>query len=261
MLQQKHLDGIVELCHDVSARIHGQVTGDISVEATLYNVVAFKLFGYALNTFKSVFYLLPHTVYEQAMALHRTLWETGLNFEWISRDPEKRAQRFLQFTIVEQRKFLRKRIETARRAGDSSAVLSLTKELREFENLLNERLSAYKYTDTKRKTKYRDRFSGPSLEQVVREVGGDWLDEYDRDYILGCMSSHGSPGAVLFPLVDTSPNFQASRLKDVERSALVGAMAIEVISRCYRLYLPVIGKEDEAFLRELPARVRAIPGV
>jgi len=256
MLQQRHLDAVIDLCHDVSARIHQEVTGNVLLDPTLYSIVAFKLFGYSLNTFKSIFYLL--TVYEQAMALQRTLWETGLNFEWISRDAEARAQRFLQFTIVEQRKFIRKRIEAARRAGDSSAVLYLTNELRKFDDLLGKRLSAYEYKDKKQKTKYRDRFSGPSLDQVVREVGGEWLNEYDRDYALGCMSSHGSPGAVLFPLVDASPNFEASRAIDVNRSALVGVMAIEVISRSYRLYLPVINREDEAFLLELQGCIRAI---
>jgi hypothetical protein len=260
MLEQKGLDAIVELCHDVSARIHGQVVGNFSIEPTMYNIVAFKLFGYALNTFKSIFYLLPHTVYEQAMALHRTLWETGVNFEWISRDPESRAELFLQFTAVEHRKFIRKRIETARRHRDPEAILALTNELGEFERILDRQLGGFRHRDAKRKTRYRDRFSSHSLEEVVREVGGVWADEYDRDYVMGCMSSHGAPGAVLFPLIDT-PDFEIAKARDIERSALVGVMSIEVITRCYRLYLPILRKEDETYLRELPNKVRTIYGV
>ena len=68
---------IVEHCGELLERIHKTNVGQFEVEHTLYNIVAFKLFGYALNTFKSIYYLLPHTVYEQASALYRTLWETG----------------------------------------------------------------------------------------------------------------------------------------------------------------------------------------
>jgi hypothetical protein len=103
------LEKIVACCGDLLERIHKTNVGKFEVEYTLYNIVAFKLFGYALDTFKSIYYLLPHTVYEQASVLYRTLWETGVNLEWIALEPELRAERFLNFTVVEYREVLRVR--------------------------------------------------------------------------------------------------------------------------------------------------------
>jgi hypothetical protein len=65
------LEKIVTSCGDLLERIHKTSVGEFEVEHTLYNIVAFKLFGYAVNTFKSIYYLLPHTVYEQASVPYR----------------------------------------------------------------------------------------------------------------------------------------------------------------------------------------------
>jgi hypothetical protein len=248
------LDAIVERCGELLARIHER-NGQFEIDETLYNVVAFKLFGYAVNTFKSIYYLLPHTVYEQAAALHRTLWEIGVNLEWISRDPEARAGRFVQFTAAEYRSFIEKRIGIVRRAQDSEAVLRLTAQLGEFEHALEQQLCQFRYADRRGKERWRQRFSMSSLGDVAREVGGDWLEEYDRDYTLGCMYTHGAPGAVLFPLHDTRDH-EIARARDIERSGITGAMAIEVMSRVYRRWLAARHLEDDEFLGDLSRRVR-----
>lgn len=242
MSERVDLEAVVEQCGDLLTRIHRRTVGQLEIELTLYNIVAFKLFGYALNTFKSIYYLLPHTVYEQATVLYRTLWETALNLEWIAREPEARAERFLRFTAVEHRRFIEARIRSARRADDGDAVLSLTSHLRAFEQALEQQLAQFKFRDKRGKVRWRDRFSAPSLPDVVRELGGEWLEEYDRDYVLGCMYSHGAPGGVLFPLYDT-PDHQVAKAQDVERSGIAGAMAIRVMSRVYRRWLAVRREE------------------
>lgn len=255
MTQRADLEAVVERCRDLLGRMHGRTVGQLEMELTLYNIVAFKLFGYAVNTFKSIYYLLPHTVYEQATILYRTLWETVLNLEWIGREPEARAGRFLRFTAVEHRRFIEARIRSARRADDGNAVLSLRSHLDAFEGALEQQLAQFKFRDRSGKVRWRDRFSAPSLQDVVREVGGEWLDEYDRDYLLGCGYSHGAPAAVLFPLYDT-PDHQVAQAQDVERSAIVGAMAIRVMSRAYRRWLAARGEEDDEYLAALVNRVR-----
>ena len=256
MMQSRvDLDAVVERCGELLERIHKKNVGQFEMDYTLYNVVAFKLFGYAVNTFKSIYYLLPHTVYEQASVLYRTLWETGVTLEWIAAEQEARAERFLQFTAVEHRRFVESRIRAAKRAQHVEAVLGLTRDLAGFEKALEEQLARFSFTDKRRRKRWRDRFSALSLHDMVREVGGEWLEEYDRDYLLGCMYAHGAPGAVLFPLYDT-PDHQLDKVRSVERAGIVGTSAIKIMSRIYRRWLAVRGMEDDAFLRELSHRIR-----
>ncbi|OGP69374.1 MAG: hypothetical protein A2Z73_01055 [Deltaproteobacteria bacterium RBG_13_60_28] len=256
MLTQKNLDAIIELSHDLLERIHERVSGEFEIEATIYNIVTFKLFGFSLNTFKSICYLLPHTVYEQATVLYRTLWETSVNLEWISRNPNQNALRFVQFTGVEQRRLVQKRIKAAERSGDQAVVISLAKHLAEFERELETQLAPFRFEDQRGRRRWRDRFSGHSLEAVVREVGGEWLEEYDRDYALACIYTHGAPGAVLFPLFDF-PGHKLDKARSIDRSAIVGAMAIEIMARIYRRYLlDILESEDEEYLQNLSSRVR-----
>jgi hypothetical protein len=255
MLTQESLDTIIDLCHDLSKRIHERVVGEFEIEATIYDIVAFKLFGFGLNTFKSIYYLLPHKIYEQIAILYRTLWETSLNLEWISRSPNQRAIRFIQFTGVEHRRFAQKRIKAANRARDQAASLSLDRYLKEFEREIEMQLSPFRFEDQRGRRRWRDRFSGGSLEVMVREVGGDWLEEYDRHYTLACMYTHGAPGAVLFPLFDR-PDHEIDKTRSIDRSAIAGVMAIEVMARLYKRFLSdLLRLEDDDYLQELAGRV------
>jgi len=249
------LEKIVACCGDLLERIHKTSVGEFKLEYTLYNIVAFKLFGYALNTFKSIYYLLPHTVYEQASVLYRTIWETGVNLEWIAIDPEVRAERFLGFTAVEYRRFLEGRLRTARRAKDTDAILALTRQLAAFQQAVEQQLAQFSFRDKAGRKRTHTRFSAPSLEAIVHEVGGEWIDEYDRDYSLSCMYTHGAPGAVLFPLYDT-PDHEIDRGRSAERAGIIGASGIEVMGRIYHRWLATRGMEDDAFLRELWLRVQ-----
>lgn len=250
------LDKVVACCGELLEQMHKTSVGEFEVDYTLYNIVAFKLFGYALNTFKSIYYLLPHTVYEQASALYRTLWETGVNLEWIAMDPESRAQRFLNFTVVEYVRFLNGRLRTARRAKDTNAILALNQQLGTFQKLVEQQLDQFAFRDKAGRKKSIGRFSKPTLDAVVREVGGEWLEEYDRDYLLSCGYTHGAPGAVLFPLYDT-PDHDIDKIRSTERAGIIGASGIEVMGRVYRRWLAVREMEDDAFLRELWFRVRS----
>jgi hypothetical protein len=249
------LEDVVALCEELLERMHQKNVGQFEMENTLYNMVAFKLFSYALNTFKSIFYLLPHMVYEQAWVLYRTLWETSVSLEWIALDPESRAQRFLGFTALEHCRFVKGRIRVARRKQNTTAVLELTHQLDTFEKVLERQLTELSFSDRRGRKRRLERFSAPTLQDVVREVGEPWLEEHDRDYQWACSYAHGAPSAVLFPLYDTADH-QIDKARSMERAGKVGAKAIEVMSRTYRRWMAARVMEDDQFLRELLHRAR-----
>lgn len=260
MKSKVDLDKIIACCSELLERMHVKNAGEFEVDNTIYSIVAFKLFGYALNTFKSIYYLLPHTVYEQASALYRTLWETGVNFEWISLKPEVRAERFISFTAVEYQNFLQRRIRAARRAKNEKAALALTQQLTAFQQVLERRLGQFRFSDKTGRKRTLTRFSAPSLEALVRELGGEWIEEYDHEYALSCTYTHGAPGAVLFPIFDTSEH-EIGKAQSTERAGIVGAGAIDVMTRIYRRWLAVRSMEDEAFLHELLLKVHGANGI
>jgi hypothetical protein len=247
------LTAVLRLLEEFRDRIYEQSVGGIQVDRSLYAIVSMKLFGFAFNTYKAIGLLLPQHFYEQAGALYRTLWETAANFEWISRDPEQRSHEFLNFTLIEHHKFLRNSIRTAKRNHDPDAVVQVAGELRDFEATVGRELREFQSIDRKGKLKWRYRFSGPSLETVIHEIGGEWLDEYDRDYHLGSTYAHGAPAGILFPL---EHNPELTELWDLERSALMGVLAIRVMIRCDRLWLSFCGTNDEPYLSELFFRLR-----
>jgi len=253
------LEKIVTCCGDLLERIHKTNVGEFEVEHTLYNIVAFKLFGYSLNTFKSIYYLLPHTVYEQASILYRTLWETGVNLEWIALEPELRAERFLSFTALEYKRFLEGRLRTARRAKDADTILALTRQLTAFQEAVEQQVAQFNFRDKAGRKRTLSRFSASSLEALVRDVGGEWIEEYDRDYSLSCLYAHGAPGAVLFPLYDT-PDHEIDKARSTERAGIIGASAIEVMGRIYRRWLATRRMQDDIFLRELWLQVQGANG-
>jgi hypothetical protein len=244
---------VLALFEEFRDRIFTQSRGSNEVTYSLYAIVAMKLFGFAFNTYKTIGLLLPEHYYEQATALHRTLWETGANFEWISRDPEYRSHQFLNFTLIEHRNFLAKRLRTARRNRDTDAIIELSSRMGEFERVVANELNEFRTKDRRNRERWRSRFSGPTLEDVVREIGGEWLDEYDRDYLLGCAYTHGAPSGVLFP-IEHHPAL--TRKWDLERSALAGVVTIHAMIRIDRLWLAFQGKNDDVYLSNLVFRSR-----
>lgn len=252
------LDLIVARCHDLLERIHSRGRKPTEIEFELYNVVALKLYGYAVNTFKSIYYLIRHEVYEQATVLYRSLWETGVNIAWISLDPKKRALRFLEFTAVEHRKFIEGRIREARAENDEDAILALTRQQADLETELDSQLSVFSYSDSRGRKRWRDRYSALTVRDLAHEAGGSWAKEYDRDYALGSSYTHGAPAAVLFPLFD--PDGQLDWERSSERAGIVGAMSIEAMSRIYRSWLASRDENDDAFLADLWHRVQEASG-
>ncbi len=253
MSSPSHLATVLTLHSEFRDRIYEQSSGPISLPNSLYTIVVTKLVGFAFNTYKTIGLLLAEHYYEQGMTLQRTLWETGANLEWISRDPEPRSHYFLNFTLIEHKRFLEKRLKIARHNRDTDAIIELTARMGEFARSFRNELNEFRRTDRSGRERWRERFSGPNLEEVVREIGGEWQDEYDRDYLLGCAYTHGAPSGVLFP-VQHDPAL--TERWDLGRSALVGILAIRTMARINRLWLRLRERDDDVYLADLLLRVR-----
>lgn len=164
-----------------------------------FGLVLIKSFGYCFNTFKAIGLLLPAFYYEQSNALVRILWEAAANLTWVVAEPGPRSKLFAQFTVVERRKFIQMRVTEAQRLGQMEVVEVLGSELRQFDATYEAVLADYRFGEHKRRKRLRTRFSGPTLEDIVRAIGEPWLTEYRERYPLWCFYAHASPGAVLFP--------------------------------------------------------------
>jgi hypothetical protein len=252
---QANLDLLLGLYVEFRDRIHERSTREHELEDTFYAYVATRLFVYSFNTYKSIAWLLPSHFYEQAAILLRTLWEAGANFEWISREPGLHAKKFLEYTAVEHRHRLQRCIINARINRDTPLLAQLEEELREVEDVLGEQLKAFKYKDKRGRSKWQSRFSGPSLEEIVKEIGGEWLKEYEVEYQLGTAYTHAAPGGVLFPMLDLADIAEVPTVEDIERSVVIGASSIRTMIRVYRHWLGVIGSDDSEYLDHLFDRV------
>lgn len=129
----------------------------------------------------------------------------------------------------------------------------MTRELVDFETTVKNELGEFGFRDRKGKLKWRKRFSSPTLDEVIREIGGEWVDEYDRDYALGSAYTHGAPSGILFPL---QHNPELTNLWDLERSALMGILTMHVMMRVDRLWLACRGIDDTEYLAGMFFRLR-----
>jgi len=204
------------------------------------------------NTYKTIGLLLPDRYYEQGMSLFRTMWESSANLFWIKRDPEMRAKRFAEFTAAEFRRFLSTRnafFESRGVKGVSDTVFPAV-----VQSVLEQQLAQFQQRDRRGRLRTHDRFSGPSLEAVVQELGEPWAEEYLTSYKLACGYTHGAPGAVLFPLYAPQGDASAFELADRERTTLLAAVSMNLMERTFLLYAPFVGGADPEFFDGLNQR-------
>jgi hypothetical protein len=220
--------------------------GEYAMEGDVFPVVAMMLFSFIFNTYKAVGLLLPGEYYEQAATLYRTMWEAGANLAWIALDPEERAKQFAEFTGVEYRHVLQSHAERLASASPRAAADEAEERLRQYETLMDPRLSRYTYSDGKR---WRDRFSCVKLDAVTSELGSPWSEEYRLHYRMGCSYTHGAPGAVLSPLFAT-PEAEAPAKVEAERTSLLAVLSMELMQRCLLVFLAITGRSDDGFLEE-----------
>jgi hypothetical protein len=110
--------------------------------------------------------------------------------------------------------------------------------------------------DGKGRKKLRPRFSTPTLEETVRDIGEPWLTEYRERYPLWCLYAHASPGAVLFPnpfLNEVTP--AAFEVYDMPRTIQVALWSMAVMERVHVIACSVIGKADVEYFDELDTRI------
>jgi hypothetical protein len=143
----------------------------------------------------------------------------------------------------------------ARVEREMTLLAQLEKDLHEIDDVLRDQISGFKYKDKKGRSKWQPRFSGPSLEEIVKEIGGEWLREYEIEYQLGNAYTHAAPGGVLFPMLDLGDVAEIPTEEDIKRSTLIGASSIRTMIRVYRHWLGVIGSEDSEYLDDLFGRV------
>lgn len=255
--EQKRLpptDEVVAAYNEFRDHIAAAVHGEHEMEAGAFALIAGKLFGFIFNTYKAIGLLLPERYYEQGSALYRTLWESGANLAWIAKDPETRARQFAEFTAVEFRRLLQSQVNLAA-TGPTSATAA-GDWLREYEALMAAQLDRFRDVSRKGRMRLRDRFSGPSLEALVADLGEPWVREYQFHYKMACFYTHGAPGAVLFPfLVMPKDGVEAFKRVDAERTALLGLLTMDLMQRCLNLIAGLIGKGEDHFLEQLKARL------
>jgi hypothetical protein len=241
------------------ARDHIAETIHTTHEVTLppaFGLVLVKTFGYCFNTFKAIGLLLPELYYEHSCVLFRILWEAAVNLAWISADPGSRSVLYAQFTVVERRKITQVRLAEAVRTGDRGAAVGHEAELREFDKAFQRILADYWYEDKRRRRRLSQRFAGPGLEDIVRELGDPWLTEYRDRYPLLSFYTHASPGAVLFPnpfLKDVTK--EAFEVYDRPRTIQVALWSLAIMERVHKMLCAALNKDDAAYFDRLEERL------
>jgi hypothetical protein len=251
------LDEVISVYGD--ARDHIAETIHATHEVTLpppFGLVLVKTLGYCFNTFKAIGLLLPELYYEHGCALFRILWEAAVNLAWISAAPADRSILYAQFTVVERRRLIQLRFVEAVRGGDRERAAGHEAELREFDVAFQRVLADYWYEDKRRRKRLRQRFSGPGLEDIVRELGDPWLTEYRQRYPLLSFYTHASPGAVLFPnpfLKEVTK--EAFEGYDLPRTIQVALWSIAIMERVHKVACAAFSKDDAAYFERLEERL------
>jgi len=206
--------------------------------------------GFGFNTYKSIGLLLPDRHYEQGTSLLRTLWETGANFAWIQQAPDERGTLFLGYTAVEYRKY-------AQRSGNFSSAEERDAFLLGFDAGFGDFIRVYQRQDRKGHKRWAERFSGPNLERVIRDLAAPWPAEYQTLYPLACHYTHGSPGAILFPLVADADEHLSdlNRQPDDDRTTQLALWSMALISRLVAGFLNWAQAEPDPQIALLDERV------
>jgi len=223
----------------------------------IFGLVLVKSVGYCFNTFKAIDVLLLEAYYEHSSALVRILWEAAVNLTWVAAAPVDRSKLFVQFTVIEKRKFIQTRINEASRVGDFKGAAAYETELRQFDEAFESALADYRYEDKRKRKRLRQRFSGPGLEEIVQEIGEPWLTEYRERYPLLSLYAHASPGVVLFPnpFLKTVTK-EAFEPYDRSRTIQVALWSLAIMERVFGLACEALGKDDRGYFEELEKRLQ-----
>jgi hypothetical protein len=134
-MDQKRIEPIVAVHADFRDHIGDALHAEHELQLQpAFALVVVKSVGYCFNTYKAIGHLLPEYYYEYANVLMRILWEAAVNLAWVAAEPDRRAQLFTQFTIVERRKFIQMRVNESRRIGLPSDVSNFEEELKQFDH-------------------------------------------------------------------------------------------------------------------------------
>jgi len=197
----------------VTAAFHGE----LSTEPKLWPHVATLSFTYAFNTYKAIGLVLPHFYHEAASSMLRQLWEVSLNLHWMERDPDRRAQDFCNFTVMEMRK------QIAKGVGPDAS------ELKEFDEATQRFQSKFRFVDRGGRTRSHDSFAASSIEMRSKELGTPWPEDFRLLYSLTSMHAHGAPGAILRPTFFQEPS--RAEIMDKDSTGLVAIVAMMLITR------------------------------
>ena len=193
-------------------------------------------FSYAFNAYKVLGLILPHFYHESGAVVLRQLWEASLNLHWIELDPEKRAQDFCNYTVVEVRKNMQK-------LGDQASVP-------QFDAISARFQSRFRFQDKEGRVRVQSNFAGGSVEQRAHELGEPWRSDYNRLYHLASMHAHAAPGAVFQQhFVQQSASRQN---KERDLTAIITYLSMKVLVADVHLlvrngFIADSQKVDEAF--------------
>jgi hypothetical protein len=198
---------------------------EISAEPKLWPHVATLSFVYAFNTYKAIGLVLPHLYHEAASAMLRQLWEVSLNLHWMEKDPDRRAQDFCNFTVMEMRKQI------------SKGVVADASRLEEFDEATGHFQSKFRFADKRGRKRSHDSFAASNIENRAKELEDPWETECKLLYSLTSMHAHGAPGAILRPTF-----FQGSRSEtmDKDSASLVAITSMQLLVRDAHL----MGRQD-----------------
>ena len=214
------------------------VHGEMDLEPKLWPYVAMLSFTHAFNTYKAIELVLPELYHEAASAMLRQLWEVSLNLHWMERDPDRRAQDFCNFTVMEFRKQLTKK------------AVKESIELKEFDEATKRFQEKFHFQDRHGRMRRHDNFSASTIESRSRELGDPWHGDSVSLYPLTSMQAHGAPGAILWPTFRGGPDSQ--KAADEKSAGLVALVSIRVLIRDVHLLvrqglIPDATKVDQAW--------------
>lgn len=256
----RDLEDTLKLCEELRDRIENQLYGEWELEENSFNIAVQAIFRLGFNTYKCIGLLLPELYYEQSSILLRNLWELSLNVHWIKLKPEERAKQFLGFTVVE----FRKSLERIKQENNSLSISGLENVLNQYDKALERNLSAYQFLDKKGKTRQFKDFTNLSVEQRARELGQDWLSQYNRIYRLTSAYVHNSPGVVFFSgnispseaqAIEDDNTILSLPDEDKKRTEIVALYSISIMIELYQLMCSIIELDDSAYIEEFRRRL------
>lgn len=157
-------------------------SGEGIAQYNSYKLLAKAFLHSANDDFKAILVLMSSGLFTQAAMILRRLFELVINLRYIARCPETRVEQYRKFDPIERHKYLEiwdKHDPDAMSEEDRSRIQTMYREV--MESLGYEKPPAL------------SRWSGCSLQDRAKDVGGTWPKQYDYIYKVCCLYSHVSP--------------------------------------------------------------------